>query len=77
MGRTKSVVPTHRLTILIPTTIFNDLKDLAQEEDTTVTEIVCGGLSRGVCILRHVNSGDKLAILQNGQVKPTSVFVIY
>jgi len=64
-----------RLSVNLPVSIMEELKDLSKNEGVSVTEIVRRALSAEKFLRHQVEEGHKLLVLEKGQTKPSRVVV--
>jgi Ribbon-helix-helix protein, copG family len=64
-----------RLTVNLPLPVLEDLKQLAQTECVSVTEIIRRAISAEKFIRSQSAQGNRIYILEKGQTKPTKVLV--
>lgn len=64
-----------RLSVNLPLSIMEELKDLSKNEGISVTEIVRRALSAEKFLRCQVDEGNKLLVLEKGQTKPSRVVV--
>jgi hypothetical protein len=64
-----------RLAINLPNQVLEELKDLADEESVTVTEIVRRAISAERFLRGHIEAGNQLLVLEKDQSTPSRVVV--
>jgi predicted DNA-binding ribbon-helix-helix protein len=66
---------TSRLSINLPTRIYKDLKQVAESEGLTITEVVRRALSAERLLREAVADGGTILIKEKGSEKPTRLVV--